>query len=115
MSFFIFERWLNLGFAMMVIGLCLVWMCRNKERWLYLFPVLFGALHYLVYYSAFLMSYYGVFGLPFSVQFFLDWSSLRSQHILISTLLILVDMLTDIFRPRLVRLGLMLFGGVGLG
>lgn len=91
---------LNLVLSITLIAMCIVWMCRNRACWLYLFPVFFGTLHYVIYYTVFLLAFFGAFGWHFKYHFFLDWGSLCSQHVLVTGVMMLFNVLINRIRPR---------------
>ena len=101
MTPFVFNRIVNLVVALYITGAICLWMKRNPRQWLYLFPALFWVTHIVIFYSFWLMSYFGAFNLAFNLQFLNDWGSVTVSHAL-WTLAIIVSGLLARFLNRFI-------------
>lgn len=111
---FVYNRMINLAICFLIVAIIAALMHRHRRKAFYLFPPLFWVLHGSVFYSYWLISYFGYLGLSFHLQMLNDWGSVFVAHGLWSLLIILGGLL---FRfAQVIFLSLMVFfvsGGRG--
>jgi len=107
---FVYNRAVNLIVSLYISIAIVIWMVRNKDQWLYLFPALFWSLHGLVFYVYWLLSYFGVFGLAFILQAMNDWGSVFASHGLWTLAIIVSGLLARFFNKFVITWVLVLVG-----
>jgi len=96
-------RFVSLSVYLGCIGLCLIWVWQNRAEWMYGAPALAIFGHAVLFYSFYLLDYFGKRGLPFDLQLYADWGSLFVLHVGFTSLFILLDLVTNVFTGWMAR------------